>query len=214
MSVTSQIRDAQKIADVQHRLLELGYVGAGPIDGEMGKKTEATILNFRNRNGLPLVPYIDEELVAALATAPKISLPPAQVTATVKDIAPKVEAVQKTWWAKAWAWILGLPSAVFTVIVGIINSLGDAIERLTPLKDLLGESLTKLPPVTMILVGTTLTTAVSFLIWWQTKRAEDALVDGYQRGTVRNDNVQEKATEEHKEGADRQREGANHALDS
>lgn len=186
-------RQRRIIEGVQRRLLELGYSGGGAADGFMGKRTEGSILNFRNRNGLPLVPVIDDELLAALTVANKVERPIEQTEATVSDIAPKVEAVQKTWWAKAWAWIMGLPAFLGTLFLGIVENLGDAIDKISPLKQFLGEFLSSISPLTMVLMGTTAVTIVSFIIWWQAKGAETALVDGYQRGTVRNDNKEEAA---------------------
>src|SRR5882672_5503956 len=123
------LQDSVIITNVQKRLLELGYSGGGEPDGVLSLKTQGSILNFRNRNGLPLVPTIDDQLLACLEKAPMIEVPVAQATATVAQIAPRVEAVQKAWWAKAWTHVLAWPAGLVTVVLGVVNNLGDAITK-------------------------------------------------------------------------------------
>lgn len=175
------------IEAVQRRLIELGYSGVGDVDGLMGKKTEGSILNFRNRNGLPLTTVIDDDLLNALAVANKIELPIEQVTATVTEIAPKVQAVQKTWWAKFWALLLAIPTGLITIIGWVVDGLGDAVAKLSPLKTMLDEILSNMPPITMILVISTIVTIVALLIGYQTHGAQKDMVKGYNEGTVHND---------------------------
>jgi hypothetical protein len=191
----SGVGDVEQVTNVQHRLLELGYTGTGEVDGKLGWSTQGAILNFRNRNGLPLTPTIDDELIAALLIAAPIERPLRVATATITEIAPKVEAVQKTWFAKMLAWLLTIPSVIASLLLGIVENLGDAVETLSPLKLFLSEFFSSVPPLTMILVIAGAVAVVASLLLWQARRAETALVDGYKRGTVRNDNVQQKALE-------------------
>lgn len=57
------------VREVQARLKVLGYHEVGQIDGQIGPRTRAAILAFRDGNGLPLVPIIDVALTEALASA-------------------------------------------------------------------------------------------------------------------------------------------------
>ncbi len=62
-SVTLSVRE------VQARLKVLGYHEVGQVDGQIGPRTRAAILAFRDDHGLPLVPIIDVALTKALASA-------------------------------------------------------------------------------------------------------------------------------------------------
>ncbi len=182
----------ERIADVQRKLLALGYTGVGEVDGIIGDRTIGAILNFRFRNKLPLTVNdaplgIDAQLLAALETAPKQFIPSEQAQATVTEIAPKVAAVQKAWWAKLWAHILAWPMAFISFVGLIIDNMGDAIEKLTPLKSFLSDWLATVPPLTLVLIGTVTVSIVSILIAWQSGKAQAAMVQGYQQGTVHND---------------------------
>lgn len=57
------------VRDVQARLKALGYHEVGQVDGQIGPRTRAAILAFRDDTGLPLVPIIDLALTEALASA-------------------------------------------------------------------------------------------------------------------------------------------------
>ncbi len=57
------------VREVQARLKVLGYHEVGQIDGQIGPRTRAAILAFRDDNGLPLVPIIDVALAEALNEA-------------------------------------------------------------------------------------------------------------------------------------------------
>ncbi|MBB06620.1 MAG: TIGR02594 family protein [Pseudooceanicola sp.] len=55
------------VREVQARLKVLGYHEVAQVDGQIGPRTRAAILAFRDDNGLPLVPIIDVALTEALA---------------------------------------------------------------------------------------------------------------------------------------------------
>ena len=57
------------VRDVQTRLRAFGYHEVGAADGQIGPRTRAAILAFRDDNDLPLVPIIDVALSEALAEA-------------------------------------------------------------------------------------------------------------------------------------------------
>lgn len=175
---------------VQSRLLELGYTGGGPADGLFEEKTKGAILNFRNRNGLPTVPVIDNQLLARLHTAPPLAVPVEQATATAKEIAPNVVAVKQSLWSRFWAKVLAFPALALTAFFGVVDNLGDAVDKLVPLKTFLSEYLAGIPPLRLILIGSTTVSVVSLVLWWSSGKATKALEDGFRRGTVRNDNPQ------------------------
>ena len=57
------------VQDVQRRLKSLGYHEVGQIDGQIGPRTRAAILAFRQDNDLALAPIIDVALTEALEAA-------------------------------------------------------------------------------------------------------------------------------------------------
>lgn len=76
----------EEVRAVQERLDALDYPEVGTIDGRWGGRTRATILSFRADNGLPLVPVIDEKLMAALMTASPRYIAPKRANATLSDL--------------------------------------------------------------------------------------------------------------------------------
>ena len=64
------------VREVQARLKALGYHEVGRVDGQIGPRTRAAILAFRNDTGLSLVPIIDVALTEALAIAEPRSVAP------------------------------------------------------------------------------------------------------------------------------------------
>lgn len=115
---------------VQARLRELGYYEVGDPDGGVNgtRRTEGAILAFRNDNGLPLIPGIDDDLIAALRTASPRPIAPARAEATVKDLRDKgSETILFTDKVKACAaWLLGIFG-----IGGTVSQGGDQIDNLT-----------------------------------------------------------------------------------
>lgn len=174
-----------EVADVQKLLLQKGYVEAGPVDGDIAPKgkTEAAILDFRNRNNLPLTPAIDDTLIAALRTADPKVLPIEQVTATAAEIAPKVEAVKQTRWAKFWAKIAAYPSLIGAALLAVAERFDDAVGYLRPLKDFAGDI-----PAWAWIGGAG---AVAALIAYNLGRAETAQVESYRSGTMGDDNTEQ-----------------------
>jgi uncharacterized protein (TIGR02594 family) len=64
------------VREVQARLKALGYHDVGRVDGQIGPRTRAAILAFRDDNGLPLLPIIDVALTEALNSAePRLVTP-------------------------------------------------------------------------------------------------------------------------------------------
>lgn len=62
-------RVEMSVQDVQRRLKSLGYHEVGQIDGQIGPRTRAAILAFRQDNDLALAPIIDVALTEALEAA-------------------------------------------------------------------------------------------------------------------------------------------------
>lgn len=173
------ILDAETVKNVQSRLRELGYYDVGPSDGALGAVSQGALLDFQNRNRLPLQPYVTAELLDALKDAqPKVN-PEAQETATIADVSTKVAAVRANWWSKVSGWVLAAPAGAMTVASGVVNSLPDATDKITPVKNFLAD----VPAWAW--AGAIF--AIAAVIAWQARSAEKSLVDGFQRGTVKED---------------------------
>jgi len=191
-----QYTDRDTIVTVQRALLSKGYVDGGPADGILSQKTRDEILAFRARNNLQLIPIIDDELLRSLEVAPPKALPVAQVTATKADIKPQVEIVQVndkvkklSWWGQFWAWLTGLPAALLTLLAAIINNIDSATSAIQPIKNLL-YGVQDIP--TWIWLVTIIAIASIFAyqqmkIAALAKQLEEKAVEGYQRGTLKND---------------------------
>lgn len=172
---------------VQNRLLELGYTDGGPVDGSLNLKTQGTILDFRNRNGLPLVAGIDNDLIAMLFNGPTIELPIEQTTAQTPAIAEKVGAVRETWYARFWSKVLAIPSVIIAAVTGTISSFGDAVTLMQPIKLFLEERLSSISPLTLTAIIGSVTTVLAIILWRKSANTEGALVEGYRIGTLKND---------------------------
>lgn len=195
-TASKQYTDRDTIFLVQKTLLEKGYVDGGPPDGGLNQKTKDEILTFRARNNLQLIPVIDDELLSCLKSAPEKALPVEQVTATKEQIAPKVEIVaigsqvQNTaWWSKLWAVVTGIPSILLSLLVAIVENLDEATTAIQPLKSLFYD-FGNIPGWVWLVGVVALATVFGFQamrISNLSKQLEAAAVEGYQRGTIKND---------------------------
>jgi hypothetical protein len=185
--------DPETVKFVQMALKEKGYVDVNEVDGKLGGTTMDVILAFRRRNNLPLVPVIDGELMDVLETAPNKELPARVVNVEVEEVKDKVAAAAtvaksqvQSWWAKFWAWAVGLPSFVLALLQAIIANFGDAVNSLQPVRNFLSEV-----PVSVWLVGFGLVALVLGIQAMRSERlakeAQKQMVEGYQKGTVKND---------------------------
>ncbi len=125
--------DGATVKAVQKKLYDLGYVEVGMMDGSWGPKTRGTILAFRADHSLPLVPIIDDELMACLIkTAPR-PVSEARATATASDLRDKgsrtVAAADRT--KEAGITVAG--GAVALGVVEQLDSLNGITDRATGL---------------------------------------------------------------------------------
>jgi peptidoglycan hydrolase-like protein with peptidoglycan-binding domain len=188
--------DRETVALVQRLLLEKGYVDGGPANGEFGQKTRDEILIFRARNNLQMIPVIDRDLIRALEVAAPKALPIEQVTATAPQIAPKVEVVainekvkKVAWWSKLYAWVTGIPAAFIPLLVAAVDNIDEATTAIAPLKNLFFD--VGNIPGWVWFVGVA---GLAGLFGYQamqisklSQQLEEKTVEGYQRGTIKND---------------------------
>lgn len=178
--------DPATVVFVQRRLRELGYTEAGETDGDFGQMTKDAVLVFRARNNLPLSTEIDADFEHALQNASPKAIPIEQATAEVAHVAERVEAVNLNWWSRLWAKVLTIPSFSLSVLLLIVQNVGEASDKLVPVRNFL----TNVP----LWVWPLLIIPVALLIGYTTKLTQAALVAGYQQGTVREDLTSQKAS--------------------
>lgn len=171
------ITDEAIIKRAQIQLRELGYSEIGEPDGSIETFAEGAILAFRNDNGLPLKPIIDDEFMLALATARPRPISPARENATAEDIQESVPVVKDTWWSRLWAKItagiagLGLSG-------GALSDWSDtAREWISPIRQLLG-AVPWYGWLTLVLIGAA--------VWWRSqRRVESKIVELHQEARLR-----------------------------
>jgi hypothetical protein len=98
-------QDPELVAHAQQQLRAIGYYQVGAIDGSLTPRgrTEDAILAFRNKNGLPLTPMIDDAFLAALAKAQPPEVGDHRANATVHDLREQgSETIRFTDQVKAW----------------------------------------------------------------------------------------------------------------
>jgi hypothetical protein len=171
--------DPETVAFVQRRLIALGYVDVGGIDGNAGQVTQDTILSFRARNDLPLVPVIDNDFMMALAVALPKQIPVEQANASVQLVSERVEVVRTNWWAKIWARLQLWVSLLITVFSAIFDHLGEASDKLVTVRAFLYD--------VPVWVWPLLAAIVAYLISRSAANVETGIVTSYRQGTVKND---------------------------
>lgn len=120
---------------VQRRLGELGYKEVGWADGTWGTKTRAAVLAFRADNGLPLVPQIDESLMAKLMLAAPRQIGEDRASTTAQDLR---KAGSRTISAADKATGVGALVGIGGAITAITDTLAGAQEQLDGLTGVVG----------------------------------------------------------------------------
>ncbi len=119
----------EQVREVQKQLRLKGFYSVGEADGKLGEDTKDAIMAFRRRNGLPISTDIDDELLAALATADKKPVSEARVMTTAADLAQKnvgVRAAIMNRLAAFWATIVAAGTAIFTAIASAFQTVWDS----------------------------------------------------------------------------------------
>lgn len=172
---------------IQRQLIDFKYFEVGDADGKMGGKFVAGVAAFMTDRGKdPNKGRLTPELKAEIAAAKIERLPdgrpwsrpiaPARANATAKDIAPKVESVNQTWYTKLWAWVMGLPAAAIGVFKTLFGDYNDPTSYIYQVKNFFGA----IPIEYYAFVAA----GVAGLILWQATKAQNATVKGYNEGKI------------------------------
>lgn len=173
--------DSVTVEIVQRKLYELGYTevgsrrGDGSFDGKLGDMTRAAILIFRADNGLPAVDVIDQQLLAAIDTAPKRKL--ARNDATATEVRRNVPEVKANWRLKIGSIVAGGIASAGALFDGVVANLGVARGYLTDFADYVGDVPGWLKFGTLIVV--------SAGVYYVAQRGESKGIEAYQAGERR-----------------------------
>jgi lysozyme len=169
--------DPDTVRDLQRRLHELGYTEVGNADGDLGPLTEAAILAFRNDNGLPLTPAIDDELLAAVMKAAPRELAPERTDAKPKEVRQQAPEVAANWWTKIVALVVAGLSMLTAAIDWLQANLGEVRALIKPVTDLLGD----VPPWLYAVIFA----AGCGLVYWRSRKGELAGLEAVRTGARR-----------------------------
>jgi len=140
LETTPPAPDPDVVVQVQTRLRELGYYDAGSVDGQLVRKgrAEAAILAFRHEHDLPLIPGIDDELLAALARAEPRQVSEVRASATTQDLREQgVKTIAITDQIKGWGGkIFGAGSSLS--VTGLLALITDKATAVSGAKDAVG----------------------------------------------------------------------------
>lgn len=166
---------------IQRKLRGMNYHEVGDIDGKAGGKFVAGVAAFMTDRGKDpnkgkLTPELRAEIGAAEGEHWTRPIAPERATATAKDLAPKVESVNQTWYAKLWAFVLGVPAMFTAGFKSIFGDYNDPSSYIYSVKSFFGA----IPSEYYIAA----VAGICVLIFVQAKRAQDATVKAYQKGEI------------------------------
>ena len=121
------------VRELQARLKALGYHAVGQVDGQIGPRTRAAILAFRDDHGMPLVPIIDVALTKALTTAGPRPVAPERA-AGVPEGSRIVTAAN----AQVGLGVLGAAGSVAAQIAPVLTQAEEARDTAERVLDLVG----------------------------------------------------------------------------
>jgi len=179
--------DPDVVVQVQARLRELGYYDTGAVDGQLVPKgrTEAAILSFRHEHDLPLVPGIDDDLLAALARAEPRKVAEVRANATTQDLREQgVQTISITDQVKRWAGSLFGTGGSLSV-AGLLAWITDKASAVSGAKDAVGGL--GIPPQAIVwllaaVVVLAIVAGLGVLIWSVAHKIEVKRLADYRTG--------------------------------
>ena len=166
---------------IQKQLIAMNYHEVGDVDGIAGGKFVAGVAAFMTDRGKDpnkgkLTPELKNEVSAARSENWSRPIAPARANATAKDIAPKVESVNQTWYTKLWAYVMGIPAAAIAFFKNIFGDYNDPTSYIYQVKSFFGAI-----PVEYYAV---VVAGIAGLILWQATKSQNATVNAYNEGKI------------------------------
>ncbi|AHC30464.1 putative hydrolase with a peptidoglycan binding domain [Rhizobium phage vB_RleS_L338C] len=166
---------SEQLRGIQQALKDKGYTMVGRVDGEWGDNTEDAILAFRRKNGLPLVPVIDDEFKAALWSGENKAVSDVRSTAKLADLKGIAPGASEVALLKKGATYVGLGSfatggALSTDdITGVTSKISAAKELMAMLPS----------PGTLFLIA-----GGALLLYFLVTRVGSKIVHAYREGSI------------------------------
>ncbi|UGY15097.1 peptidoglycan-binding protein [Bradyrhizobium septentrionale] len=179
--------DPDTVAHVQQKLRELGYPQVGAVDGNLTPhgKTEDAILAFRNKNGLPLTPTIDDDFLTALAKATPPEVSEERANASASDLREQgSDTISFTDKVKGWGGRLfgGGTGLGVTGALGLVTEKATAISSAKEAVGGLGISETGWVVIGAAVVVLVVLAAAGLAVWFVADKIERRHVDDYRAG--------------------------------
>jgi uncharacterized protein (TIGR02594 family) len=159
------------VREVQARLKVLCYHEVGQIDGQIGPRTRAAILAFRDDNGLPLLPIIDVALTEALAKAEPRSVAPERAVGV-----PENSRILTAANAQVGLGVIGAAGSVAAQIAPALTQAEEARDTAERVLDLVG--LADVVQAALPLIGA----AVFIGVIFYALKARDARIEDHRSG--------------------------------
>ncbi len=159
------------VREVQSRLKALGYHEVGQVDGQIGPRTRAAILAFRDDTGLPLVPIIDVALTEALASAEPRPVAPERAVSV-----PETSRILTAANAQVGLGVIGAAGSVASQIAPALVQAEEARDTAERVLDLVG--LTDAVQMALPWIGAAVFVGVIFYA----AKARNARIDDHRSG--------------------------------
>jgi len=167
----------EQIEEAQQMLRDLGYTEVGKPDGLTGPLTRSAILAFRSDNNLPLSVDVDMELLNALKDAPSRSMPTERAAASREHVIKRIPEVKTHFLNKIVSALTASISGIAALFMGMLDSLKEARETLSPLE----HYLTSVP----VWVWLVLICLVALVMCVISRKGEKAGVNAFRHGARR-----------------------------
>ena len=163
-----------EIAWAQRRLHTLGYHEVGFIDGIAGSRTEDAVRAFQRSEGLPVNGSLDARTMARISTADRRPVSDERRNVNAKDLRKTYAPLVRNFRTKVWAGIGAIFSAIMAIVEGIAEFFGEAMYRLDPVREFLGD----IPPWVLFAAAA----GIALAMYLSSDEADQAIVDQVRSG--------------------------------
>jgi GH24 family phage-related lysozyme (muramidase)/peptidoglycan hydrolase-like protein with peptidoglycan-binding domain len=159
----------------------LGYFEVGTIDGKWGGRTRGAITAFMNDRGQPanngyLTAAVVDEINKALKEGWKRPIAEARSQATPSDVDKKVPIVSQNYWQQVWATLLGVPTAVVSLVKYIFGDQPNPAGYIEPIKN----AINAIPPELYLIA----VVGICIAVFVQARKVQSTTTKAYQEGKI------------------------------
>lgn len=168
------------IETLQRKLIQLGYLEVGEVDGKWGGKTRGSVTAFMNDRGKQtdgnVTPAVTDEVSKAINESWTRPIAPARANATAAEVAPKVEAVRQSLWQRLGAKVAAGLGFGVTAISGTSDNFAALNDKVSPIK----QFFISVPGWAWGI----LIVAIAAGIWYSANKSTKATVQDYNSGKI------------------------------